>query len=148
MPYPFQWGRPTFNAGETFAMMAASLVSLFEVFFTPETSRYFQNSYTKLQTQLEILSLNYELVVENSSFVVYFHNLQSTGTFYATARYGSATPVPPSVIGRGVGWLVGFLYNLSSYAICFLISFHYRLIILLFLIFRVLGLYLMACSVL
>ncbi|PON91140.1 Xanthine/uracil/vitamin C permease [Trema orientale] len=66
MPYPFQWGSPTFNAGEAFAMMAASFVSLFE----------------------------------------------STGTFFATARYGSATPVPPSVISRGVGWLgMGILLN-------------------------------------
>ncbi|XP_027356939.1 putative nucleobase-ascorbate transporter 10 [Abrus precatorius] len=58
-PYPFQWGSPTFNYGESFAMMTASFVSLFE----------------------------------------------STGTFYAAARYGSATPVPPSVISRGTGWL-------------------------------------------
>ncbi|KEH35829.1 nucleobase-ascorbate transporter-like protein [Medicago truncatula] len=58
-PYPFQWGSPTFNYGETFAMITASFVSLFE----------------------------------------------STGTFYAAARYGSATPVPPSVISRGTGWL-------------------------------------------
>ncbi|BFG18239.1 hypothetical protein CerSpe_045130 [Prunus speciosa] len=66
IPYPFQWGSPTFNAGEAFAMIAASFVSLFE----------------------------------------------SSGTFYATARYGSATPVPPSVISRGVGWLgVGVLLN-------------------------------------
>ncbi|CAN1793433.1 Putative nucleobase-ascorbate transporter 10 [Linum perenne] len=66
VPYPFQWGSPTFKAGETFAMMAASFVSLFE----------------------------------------------STGTFYATARYGSATPVPPSIVSRGIGWLgVGVLLN-------------------------------------
>ncbi|XP_019416463.1 PREDICTED: putative nucleobase-ascorbate transporter 10 [Lupinus angustifolius] len=58
-PYPFQWGSPTFNTGEAFAMVAASLVSLFE----------------------------------------------STGTFYAAARYGSATPVPPSIISRGTGWV-------------------------------------------
>ncbi|KAF1871486.1 hypothetical protein Lal_00020280 [Lupinus albus] len=58
-PYPFQWGSPTFNTGETFAMVAASFVSLFE----------------------------------------------STGTFYAAARYGSATPVPPSIISRGTGWV-------------------------------------------
>lgn len=32
--------------------------------------------------------------------------LQSTAVFYATARYGSATPVPASIISRGVGWLV------------------------------------------
>ncbi|KAF5731905.1 putative nucleobase-ascorbate transporter 10 [Tripterygium wilfordii] len=66
IPYPFQWGNPTFNAGEAFAMMAASFVSLFE----------------------------------------------STGTFFATSRYGSATPVPPSVVSRGAGWLgVGVLLN-------------------------------------
>ncbi|XP_027332823.1 putative nucleobase-ascorbate transporter 10 [Abrus precatorius] len=58
-PFPFQWGSPTFNAGEAFAMIAASFVSLFEY----------------------------------------------TGTAYAAARYGSATPVPPSVISRGAGWV-------------------------------------------
>ncbi|MED6210452.1 N-acetyltransferase 10 [Stylosanthes scabra] len=66
VPYPFQWGSPTFNTGEAFAMMAASFVSLFE----------------------------------------------STGTFYASARYGSATPVPPSIISRGAGWIgVATLFN-------------------------------------
>ncbi|GLT71168.1 hypothetical protein SLA2020_432050 [Shorea laevis] len=65
-PYPFQWGSPTFHAGEAFAMIAASFVSLFE----------------------------------------------STGTFFATARYGSATPVPPSVISRAACWLgIGVLLN-------------------------------------
>ena len=34
-----------------------------------------------------------------------FH-LQSTGSFLATARYGSATPVPPSILSRSIGWLV------------------------------------------
>jgi hypothetical protein len=36
VPYPFQWGAPTFDAGEAFAMMAASFVALVEVrqFFT------------------------------------------------------------------------------------------------------------------
>ncbi|KAK9129705.1 hypothetical protein Sjap_010192 [Stephania japonica] len=58
VPTPFQWGRPTFEAGEAFAVMAASLVSLIE----------------------------------------------STGTFIAISRYGSATPIPPSVLSRGVGW--------------------------------------------
>ncbi|KAF7141055.1 hypothetical protein RHSIM_Rhsim06G0063000 [Rhododendron simsii] len=67
IPYPFQWGRPTFQAGEAFAMMAASFVA----------------------------------------------SLESTGTFLATARYGSATPVPASVVSRGVGWL-GFGTLLSG----------------------------------
>ncbi|KAF5955499.1 hypothetical protein HYC85_008355 [Camellia sinensis] len=59
IPCPFQWGRPTFNAGEAFAMMVASIVA----------------------------------------------SIESTSTFLATARYGSATPVPASILSRGVGWL-------------------------------------------
>ncbi|KAM0936489.1 putative xanthine/uracil/vitamin C permease [Dioscorea sansibarensis] len=58
VPYPFQWGAPTFDAGEAFAMMAASFVALVE----------------------------------------------STGSFIAVSRYASATPVPPSVLSRGIGW--------------------------------------------
>ncbi|KFK43350.1 hypothetical protein AALP_AA1G114400 [Arabis alpina] len=58
VPYPFQWGAPTFNAGEAFAMMVASFVSLVE----------------------------------------------STGTYIAVSRYASATPIPPSVLSRGIGW--------------------------------------------
>ncbi|XP_042407956.1 nucleobase-ascorbate transporter 6-like isoform X2 [Zingiber officinale] len=58
VPYPFQWGAPTFDAGEAFAMMAASFVALVE----------------------------------------------STGTFIAVTRYASATPCPPSVLSRGIGW--------------------------------------------
>ncbi|KAK9690512.1 hypothetical protein RND81_09G133400 [Saponaria officinalis] len=65
-PYPFQWGRPTLNVPNGFAMMAAAFVSLVE----------------------------------------------STGSFIATARYGSATPIPPSVVGRGATWLgVGHFLN-------------------------------------
>ncbi|THG21822.1 hypothetical protein TEA_028816 [Camellia sinensis var. sinensis] len=67
IPYPFQWGRPTFNAGEAFAVMVASIVA----------------------------------------------SIESTSTFLATARYGSATPVPASILSRGVGWL-GFGTLLSG----------------------------------
>ncbi|KAG5017269.1 hypothetical protein JHK85_023405 [Glycine max] len=66
IPYPFQWGAPTFEAGEAFAMMAASFVALVE----------------------------------------------STGAFIAVSRYASATPIPPSVLSRGVGWQgVGILLS-------------------------------------
>ncbi|KAJ9705273.1 hypothetical protein PVL29_003366 [Vitis rotundifolia] len=57
-PYPFQWGGPTFHAGNAFAVMAATFVAVVE----------------------------------------------STGTFIAASRYGSATPIPPSVLSRGIGW--------------------------------------------
>ncbi|KAG1364054.1 nucleobase-ascorbate transporter 6 [Cocos nucifera] len=66
VPYPFQWGAPTFDAGEAFAMMAASFVALVE----------------------------------------------STGTFIAVSRYAGATPVPPSILSRGIGWQgVGILLD-------------------------------------
>ncbi|XP_060193906.1 putative nucleobase-ascorbate transporter 10 isoform X1 [Lycium barbarum] len=66
MPYPFQWGVPTFNSGDAFTMMVASFVA----------------------------------------------SVESTGVFHASARYGSATPVPPSVVSRGVGWLgIGTMLN-------------------------------------
>ncbi|XP_041015679.1 nucleobase-ascorbate transporter 6-like [Juglans microcarpa x Juglans regia] len=66
VPYPFQWGAPTFDAGEAFAMMAASFVALVE----------------------------------------------STGAFFAVSRYASATPIPPSILSRGVGWQgVGILLS-------------------------------------
>ncbi|GMH01305.1 hypothetical protein Nepgr_003144 [Nepenthes gracilis] len=58
VPYPFQWGTPTFDAGEAFAMMFASFVALVE----------------------------------------------STGAFIAVSRSASATPLPPSILSRGVGW--------------------------------------------
>ncbi|KAK4354303.1 hypothetical protein RND71_026497 [Anisodus tanguticus] len=60
VPYPFQWGAPSFDAGEAFAMMMATFVALVE----------------------------------------------STGAFIAVARYASATPMPPSILSRGVGWQV------------------------------------------
>ncbi|PPD69267.1 hypothetical protein GOBAR_DD33866 [Gossypium barbadense] len=66
VPYPFQWGAPSFDAGESFAMMAASFVALVE----------------------------------------------STGTFIAVSRYASATPLPPSILSRGIGWQgVGILFS-------------------------------------
>nr|GEU87997.1 nucleobase-ascorbate transporter 6 [Tanacetum cinerariifolium] len=58
VPYPFQWGAPSFDAGEAFAMMMTAFVALVE----------------------------------------------STGGFIAVSRYASATPVPPSILSRGVGW--------------------------------------------
>ncbi|KAG6789706.1 hypothetical protein POTOM_005825 [Populus tomentosa] len=67
VPYPFQWGRPTFDAGNVFVKMAA-------------------------------FWLLYSLIVRISP---------STGTIIVVSRYGSATPLPPSVLSRGIGWLVG-----------------------------------------
>ncbi|KAK6123398.1 hypothetical protein DH2020_042856 [Rehmannia glutinosa] len=58
VPYPFQWGAPSFDAGEAFAMMTAAFVALVE----------------------------------------------STGALIGTSRYASATPLPPSILSRGVGW--------------------------------------------
>ena len=34
---------------------------------------------------------------------------QSTGAFIAVSRHASATPLPPSILSRGVGWQVNSL---------------------------------------
>ncbi|KAL8457708.1 hypothetical protein ACS0TY_035538 [Phlomoides rotata] len=66
VPYPFQWGAPSFDAGEAFAMMMAAFVVLVE----------------------------------------------STGGFVGVSRSASASPMPPSILSRGVGWLgVGTLLS-------------------------------------
>ncbi|KAJ4755468.1 Xanthine/uracil permease family protein [Rhynchospora pubera] len=86
IPYPLQWGRPYFYAGDAFAMIAASFVSLIEVtlisliLFCP----YIKNSETN-----------------NSSDI---NCSQSTGTFIAVQRFCSATFMPPSIFSRGIGW--------------------------------------------
>ncbi|OIV89871.1 hypothetical protein TanjilG_23136 [Lupinus angustifolius] len=66
VPYPFQWGAPSFDAGEAFAMMMTAFVALVE----------------------------------------------SSGAFIAVYRYASATPLPPSILSRGIGWQgVGILLS-------------------------------------
>ncbi|RLN03951.1 hypothetical protein C2845_PM13G11270 [Panicum miliaceum] len=66
VPYPLQWGAPTFSADHSFGMMSAVLVSLIE----------------------------------------------STGAFMAAARLASATPPPPFVLSRGIGWQgIGLLFD-------------------------------------
>lgn len=40
---------------------------------------------------------------------------QSTGAFIAVSRYASATPVPHSVLSRGIGWQVcSSLHHLAT----------------------------------
>ncbi|XP_074308028.1 nucleobase-ascorbate transporter 2 isoform X2 [Silene latifolia] len=77
IPYPLQWGAPSFDASHAFGMMAAVFVSLIE----------------------------------------------STGAFKAAARLASATPPPPHVLSRGIGWqgigilLSGLFGTLSGSAV-------------------------------
>ncbi|XP_063950093.1 nucleobase-ascorbate transporter 7 isoform X2 [Daucus carota subsp. sativus] len=42
------------------------------------------------------------LIMSAAAFVAL---VESTGTFIAASRYGSATPAPPSVLSRGAAWL-------------------------------------------
>ncbi|KAJ8447517.1 hypothetical protein Cgig2_019511 [Carnegiea gigantea] len=50
-----------------------------------------------------ILNIGDGIAMTAAAFVAL---VESTGTFIAAARFGSATPIPPSVFGRGVGWLI------------------------------------------
>lgn len=38
MPYPLQWGAPTFDAGNAFAIMIAAFAALVEVSTPPDTT--------------------------------------------------------------------------------------------------------------
>ena len=59
-----------------------------------------------------LFSWPYEhLFVVNLDIIAYIWNnvfgvWQSTGAFFAVSRYASATPLPPSILSRGVGWQV------------------------------------------
>jgi len=46
---------------------------------------------------------------------MHFNFLQSTGAFIAVSRYASATPLPPSVLSRGVGWQVNTVFELQIF---------------------------------
>ena len=51
VPYPFQWGRPYFNAGDTFAIMAAALVAIIEVKMREPILIYFTVPYNPIQSE-------------------------------------------------------------------------------------------------
>ncbi|MCO5562874.1 hypothetical protein L7F22_016510 [Adiantum nelumboides] len=61
IPYPLEWGHPTFDAAHTFSMMASVLVVIVEF----------------------------------------------TGGCLAAMRFASATPPPPFITSRGIGWQGG-----------------------------------------
>eukprot|EP00250_Pteridium_aquilinum_P026505 c33110_g1_i1 orf=171-1745(-) len=58
IPYPLEWGHPTFDAAHVFAFMAPLLVA----------------------------------------------TVESTGGYLAAMRFASATPPPPFIMSRGIGW--------------------------------------------
>lgn len=69
VPYPFQWGSPSFNAGDAFAMGAASLVALIEVwsndwFVTTCTLRFLIASWT-IWSKWELINF-FKLLVGSS----------------------------------------------------------------------------------
>lgn len=74
----------------------------------------------------------YDWIILNLIYVLscLFSGAQSTGTFIAASRYGSATPVPPSVLSRGVGWLVPQKFtSICLWESLYLYSFVYNLVI-------------------
>lgn len=76
-------------------MMAASFVALVEVMDGDLGAPDLENSAT--------ICLHYPVSV-----------VQSTGTFIAVSRYASATPLPPSVLSRGIGWQVMMMTMISE----------------------------------
>lgn len=87
IPYPLQWGAPTFDAGHAFGMMAAVLVSLIEVVLLPQNKGSISN-FTSTDACINV------------------YLFQSTGAYKAASRLASATPPPAHVLSRGIGWQV------------------------------------------
>ena len=63
---------------------------------------------------------------------------QSSGTFIAVSRYASATMIPPSVLGRGIGWQVTDLIFVNQKH-HFVTSFHGHNLVSLFEILQGIG---------
>ncbi|KAG8390978.1 hypothetical protein BUALT_Bualt01G0140000 [Buddleja alternifolia] len=112
IPFPFQWGPPTFGFGQILASIVASFVASMEALHSTLFIYIQRMSKIKLSLKTFILHILIKLTALNLFFAFIVDYWQSTGSFIAAARYGSATPVPPSVISRGVGWLgIGTLLN-------------------------------------
>nr|GEY33799.1 hypothetical protein [Tanacetum cinerariifolium] len=92
VPYPFQWGTPTFDAGDVMVMILASCVSSIEV------------------SSLSKLSVHHFI----PEFMSKAFHVQSTGSFLATARYGSATPGLGSFLGGLCGSVTGFSASIEN----------------------------------
>ncbi|KAI7756975.1 hypothetical protein M8C21_001527 [Ambrosia artemisiifolia] len=112
VPYPFQWGAPTFDAGEAFAMMAASFVALIEVVYC-----------------LRLLGLtrvgSRRVVQISAGFMIFFSILGKFGAVFAS--------IPAPIVAAlycllfayvGSGGL-GFLQfcNLNSFRVKFILAF-------------------------
>lgn len=114
VPWPFQWGAPSFDAGEAFAMMMASFVALVEVceYILPVLLSFEMNWLCCVILIIHLLVL--------VSFVSGW-SLKSTGGFIAVSRYASATMLPPSILSRGIGWQVPcphtWAYNVAEYTL-------------------------------
>jgi hypothetical protein len=83
-------------------MMAASFVALIEVCL------FISFFHCHLYTFLFIFFIWLFL------FHIVFNFLQSTGGYIAVSRYASATPLPPSVLSRGIGWQVNIILQIES----------------------------------
>ncbi|KAK9268090.1 hypothetical protein L1049_010529 [Liquidambar formosana] len=87
IPYPLQWGAPTFDAGHAFGMMAAVLVSLIEVYHHSTHQRVIERDIQKGNTDKQC--------------VCFVSQLEQ---YKAASRLASATPPPAHVLSRGIGW--------------------------------------------
>ncbi|KAK1393014.1 hypothetical protein POM88_012070 [Heracleum sosnowskyi] len=77
VPYPFQWGAPTFDAGEAFAMMAASLVALIELSALAKCSSFPLQGYIVIDTgRIQLIGQCSRRVVQISTGFMIFFSIQ------------------------------------------------------------------------
>jgi len=56
IPYPLQWGRPSFHGSDAFAMMAATYVAIVEVYYCFSSHFWFAEGFSFLIDHLFLLN--------------------------------------------------------------------------------------------
>ncbi|CAN4100477.1 unnamed protein product [Withania somnifera] len=130
IPYPFQWGPPSFNAGEAFAMMMASFVALVEGVGILLSGLFGTGNGASVSVEnaglLALTRVGSRRVVQiSAAFMIFFSILGKFGAVFAS--------IPAPIVGAlyclffayvGAGGL-GFLQfcNLNSFRTKFILGF-------------------------
>ncbi|XP_019086037.1 PREDICTED: nucleobase-ascorbate transporter 5-like [Camelina sativa] len=127
VPWPFQWGAPSFDAGEAFAMMMASFVALVEVCFT-HLHRVLVKALISMENAglLALTKVGSRRVVQISAgFMIFFSVLGKFGAVFASIP----SPIIAALyclffayVGAGGLSLLQFC-NLNSFRTLFILGF-------------------------
>lgn len=85
-PYPLQWGAPTFDAGHTFAMMAAVLVSLIEVYLCITYTKWLMTRHPSFEIRVFVRATCVPLS-ENMRMIIYGNRITTHDIFHKDLKF-------------------------------------------------------------